>query len=85
MTHFNHPLTFQDLCDTTVDALFAADDMGNVAFVSATLGAALVIDAAQAERIAGADWAAQMQAVSDWWAEQDPRQFAYGYFREAAE
>lgn len=85
MTHFNHPLTFQDLNDTTVDALFAADDQGNVAFVSATLGAALVIDAEQAERIAGADWAAQMQAVSDWWAEQDPRQFVYGYYREAAE
>ena len=70
MTHFNHPLTFQDLNDTTVDALFAADDQGTVAFVSATLGA---------------DWSAQMQAVSAWWAEQDPRQFAYGYYREAAE
>ncbi len=85
MTHFTHQLTFQDINDTTVDAMFAADDQGNVAFVSATLGAALVIDAAQAERIAGPDWSAQMQAVSDWWAEQDPRQFAYGYFREAAE
>ena len=85
MTHFTHPLTFQEINDTTVDALFAADDMGNVAFVSATLGAALVIDAAQAERIAGSDWYAQMQAVSAWWAEQDPRQFVYGFFREAAE
>ena len=85
MTHFTHPLTFQEINDTTVDALFAADDMGNVAFVSATLGAALVIDAAQAERIAGSDWSAQMQAVSAWWAEQDPRQFVYGFFREAAE
>ena len=81
MTHFTHPLTFQEINDTTVDALFAADDMGNVAFVSATLGAALVIDAAQAERIAGSDWSAQMQAVSAWWAEQDPRQFVYGFFR----
>ena len=70
MTHFNHPLTFQDINDTTVDALIAADDQGTVAFVSATLGA---------------DWSAQMQAVSAWWAEQDPRQFAYGYYREAAE
>ena len=85
MTHFNHPLIFQDINDTTVDSLFAADDQGNVAFISATLGAALVIDAAQAERIDGADWSAQMQAVSDWWAEQDPRQFAYWYYREAAE
>lgn len=26
MTHFTHQLTFQDLNDTTVDALFAAAD-----------------------------------------------------------